>query len=171
MAWNHIQPPCNTCVHYAQRSQDNRNHQGPTLPHAAYLHPQVAVLRQLLSVFPVDVAIGRAADINKKTVARLLISETDVRTVGFDLLSSGNGRILHKHNVVCLHKPIRLMPVPSTRHWNPIIATNVPVDDGGYLIVSISVVRRCEGTTACHNVVDCLQACTALHTRQVGLTS
>ena len=37
---------------------------------------------------------------------------------------------------------------------------NVPVDDGD-LIMSISAVRQHHSTTACHNVVDCLQACTA----------
>ena len=47
MTWNNVQPPCNTCVHCAQSSQDHRNHQCSTMPHAAYLHSQVAVLRQL----------------------------------------------------------------------------------------------------------------------------
>ena len=64
-------------------------------------------------------------------------------------------------SVIRLHKPIRLMPIPPALHWNLKMPTNVPVDDGGDLIVSISVVRRCHCTTACHNVVDCFQACTA----------
>ena len=67
MTWNNVQPQCNTCVHCAQSSQDHRNHQCSTMPHAAYLHSQVAVLRQLLSMFLANVAISRTADINKKT--------------------------------------------------------------------------------------------------------
>ena len=41
------------------------------------------------------------------------------------------------------------------------MVTNIPVNDGGHLIVSISVVHWCQSTTACHNVVDCFQAYTA----------
>ena len=41
--------------------------------------------------------------------------------------------------------------------------TNIPVDDGGDLIVSISVARRCHSTTACHNVSRPME--------EVGLTS
>ena len=50
------------------------------------------------------------------------------------------------------------------------MTTNVSVDNGGHMIVSISVVHmivsisvvyRCQGTTACHNVVNCFQAYTA----------
>ncbi len=41
------------------------------------------------------------------------------------------------------------------------MTTNVPVDNGGHLIGSIGVVHWCQGTKACHNVVDCLQVCTA----------
>ena len=48
----------------------------------------------------------------------LLISETDVWTIGFDLLGSGDGGILHHSNVIRLHKPIRMMPVPSLEHQN-----------------------------------------------------
>ena len=161
MTWNNVQPPCNTCVHCAQSSQYHGNHLGSTLPHAAYLHPQVAILGQLLSMLPTNVAIGRTADVNEKAGVSLLVSETDVRSVGFDLPCSGDGRIPHHYDVIRLHKPIRLMPIPPALHWNLKMPTNVPVDDGGDLIVSISVVRRCHCTTACHNVVDCLQACTA----------
>ena len=142
----------------AQSSQYHGNHVGPTLPHAADLHPQVAILCQLLSMLPTDVAIGRTADINEMAGVSLLVSETNVRSVGFDLPCRGDGRIPHYHG---LHKPIRLMPVPPALHWNLKMPTNVPVDDGGDLIVAISVVRRCHSTTACHSVVDCLQACTA----------
>ena len=85
MTWNNVQPPCNTCVHCAQSSQDHRNQQCSTMPHAAYLHSQFAVLRQLLSMFFANVAISRTTDINKKTSVCLLISETDVWTIGFDL--------------------------------------------------------------------------------------
>ena len=97
----------------------------------------------------------------QKAGVSLLVSETDVRSVGFDLPCSGDGRIPHHYDVIRLHKPIRLMPIPPALHWNLKMPTNVPVDDGGDLTVSISVVRRCHCTTACHNVVDCLQACTA----------
>ena len=125
MTWNNVQPSCNTCVHCAQSSQDHRNHQCSTMPHAAYLHSQVAVLRQLLSMFLANVAISRTADINKKTSVCLPISETDVWTIGFDVLGSGDGGIPHHSNVIRLHKPIRMMPVPSALHWNPIIYINI----------------------------------------------
>ena len=125
---------------------------GSTLPHAAYLHPQVAILGQLLSMLPTDVAIGRTADVNEKAGVSLLVSETDVRSVGFDLPCSGDGRIPHHYDVIRLHKPIRLMPIPPALHWNLKMPTNVPVDDGGDLIVSISVVRRCHCTTTCYNL-------------------
>ena len=161
MTWNNVRPPCNTCVHCAQSSQDHRNHQCSTMPHAAYLHSQVAVLRQLLSMFLANVTISRTADINKKTSVCLPICETDVWMIGFDLPGSGDGGIPHHSNVIRLHNPIRMMPVPSALHWNPKMATNIPVNDGGHLIVSISVVRWCQSTTACHNVVDCFQAYTA----------
>ena len=54
-----------------------------------------------------------------------------------------------------------MMPVPSALHWNPKMVTKIPVNDGGHLIVLISVVDRCQSTTACYNVVDCFQAYTA----------
>ena len=123
--------------------------------------PQVTVFRQLLSLFPGNVAISRTADINKETSVCLLISETDVRTIGTDLPSNRNGSILHHSDVVRLHKPIMMMPVPSALHWNPKMTTNVPMDNRGHLIVSISVVHRCVGTTACNNVVNYFQAYTA----------
>ena len=41
------------------------------------------------------------------------------------------------------------------------MTTNVPVDNGDHPIVSISVVYRCQGTTACQNVVDCFHVYTA----------
>ena len=123
--------------------------------------PPPAGRRQLLSMLPTDVAIGRTDDVNEKAGVSLLVSETDARSVGFDLLGRGDGRIPYHYDVVRLHKPIRLMPIPPALHWNLKMPTNVPVDDGGNLIVSISVVHRCHCTTACHNVVDCFQACTA----------
>ena len=141
MTWNNVQPPCNTCVHCGQRSQYHGNHLGSTLPHAAYLHPQVAILGQLLSMLPIDVAIGRTADVNELAGVSLLVSETDVRSVGFGLPCSEDGRIPHHYDVIRLHKPIRLMPIPPALHWNLKMPTNVPVDDGGDLMVSISVVR------------------------------
>ena len=64
-------------------------------------------------------------------------------------------------DVVRLHHPIRMMPVPYALHWNPSMTTNVLVDNGGHLIVSISVVYWCQGTTRCHNVVNCSHAYTA----------
>ena len=170
MTWNNVQPPCNTCVHCAQSSQDHRNHQCSTMPHAAYLHSQVAVLRQLLSMFLANVAISRTADINKKTSVCLPISETDVWTIGFDLPGSGDGDIPHHSNVIRLHKPIRMMPVPSAFYWNPKMTTNIPVNDGGHLIVSISVVHRCQSTTACHNVVTCFLAYTAHAASRTDIT-
>ena len=124
-----------TCVHCAQRFQRHWNNQCPTLPHAAYLDPQVTVFRQLLSLFPGNVVINRTADINKKTSVCLPISETDVRTIGTDLPSSKDGCISHHRDVARLHKPIRMMPVPFALHWNPKMTTNVPVDNGGHLIV------------------------------------
>ena len=106
------------------------------------------------------------ADINKKAnvclliYTCLLICETDVRTIGTDLPRSRDGCIPHS-DVVRLHKPIRMMSVPSALHWNPKMSTNVPVDNGGHLIVSISIVYQCQSTTACNNVVGCFQAYTA----------
>ena len=171
MTWNNVQPRCkNTCVHCAQSSQDHRNHQCPTMPHAVYLHLQVAVLRQLLGMFLTNVTISRTADINKKTSVCLLISETDVWTIGFDLSCSEDGGIPHHSNVIRLHKPIRMMPVPSALHWNPKMATNISVNDEGHLIVSISVVHRCQSTTACHNVVNCFQAYTAHAASRTDIT-
>ena len=116
VTWNNVQPPCNTCVHCAQSSQHHGNHLGLTFPHAAYLHPQVTVLCQLLSMLPTNVAIGKTADINEKAGVSLLVSETDVRSVGFDLPCSGDGRIPHHHHVVRLHKPIRLICVVAPLH-------------------------------------------------------
>ena len=79
-------------------------------------------------------------------VLSLLVYEADVRSVGFDLPCSGDDRISHHHDVVRLHKASRSMPVPSALHWNLKMPTNIPVDDGSDLIVSISVVRRCHST-------------------------
>ena len=102
MTWNNVQPPCNTCVHCAQSSQYHGNHLGSKLPHAAYLHPQVAILGQLLSMLPTDVAIGRTADVNEKAGVSLLVSEKDVRSVGFDLPCSGDGRIPHHYLIIII---------------------------------------------------------------------
>ncbi len=118
---------------------------------------------------PGDVAISTTADINKKTNVCLLIFETDVRMIGTDLPRSRNGCIPHHSDVIRLHKPIRMMPVPSALHWNPKMATNIPVNDGGHLIMSISVVRQCQSTSACHNVVDCFQAYTAHATSRTDI--
>ncbi len=104
------------------------------------------------------------------SIVCLPISETDVWTIGFDLPGSGDGGISHHSNVIRLHKSIRMMPVPSALHWNPKMATNIPVNDGGHLIVSISVVHRCQSTTACHNVVDCFQAYTAHAASRTDIT-
>ena len=145
MTWNNVQPPCNTRVHCAQCSQHHWNNQCPTLPHVAYLLPQVTVLCQLLSLFSGDVAISRTADINMKTTICPLISETDVRTIGTDLPSSRDDCIPHHSAVIRLHKPIRMMPVPSALHWDPKLTTNVPVDNAGHLILLISVVHWCQG--------------------------
>ena len=76
-------------------------------------------------MFLANVAISRTADINKKTSLCLSISETDVWTIGFDLLGSGDGGIPHHSNVIRLHKPIRTMPVPSALHCNPKMATKI----------------------------------------------
>ena len=160
---------CNTCVHCAQSSQDHRNHQCSTMPHAAYLHSQVAVLRQLLNMFLANVAISRTADI-KKTSVCLLIFLTDVWTIGFDVPCSGDGGVPHHSNVIRLHKPIRMMPVPSALHWNPKMATNIPVNDGGHLIVSINVVRQFQSSTVCHIVVDCFRAYTAHAASRTDIT-
>ena len=142
-----------------QSSQDHWNHLGLTLPHSAYLRPQVTVLCQILSMLPANIAIGRTAGINKKTRVSLLVSETDVR---YDLPCSGDGCIPHHYDVAHLCKPIRLMPVPPALCWNLKMPINVPVDDEGDLVVSASVVCQCHNTIACHNMVDCLQACIAL---------
>ncbi len=117
-----------------------------------------------------NVAISRTADINKKTSVCLPISETDVWTIGFDFLGSWDGDIPHHSNVIRLHKPIRMMPVPSALHWNIKITTNISVNDGGHLIVSISVVHRCQSTTACHNVIDCFQGYTAHAVSRTDIT-
>ena len=91
----------------------------PTSPHASHT----------------DVAIVRTADINKKTGVSLFVSETNIWSVGFHLPCSGDGRGPHHHDVARLHKPIRLIPVPPALHWNLKMPTNIPVDDGGDLIV------------------------------------
>ena len=64
-----------------------------------------------------EVAIGRTADINKKTGIGLVVSETDVRSVGFDLSCNGDGGIPHHYDVLRLHKPNRLALVPPALHW------------------------------------------------------
>ena len=97
-------PACT--VPKAPKTTGTTNHQCSTMTHEAYLHSQVAVLRQLLSMFLANVAISRTADINKKTSVCLPISETDVWTIGFDLPGSGDGGIPHHSNVIRLHKPI-----------------------------------------------------------------
>ena len=103
----------------------------------------LCVICVLFSMFLANVAISRTADINKNTSV-CFISETDYWTIGFDPLGSGDGGIPHHSNVICLHKSIRMMQVPSTLHCNPKMATNIPVNDGDHLIVSISVVHRCQ---------------------------
>ena len=169
MTWNNVQPPCNTCVHCAQSSPDQRNHQCSKMLHAAYLHSQVAVLHQLLSMFFANVAISRTADINKKTSVCFHISETDGWTISFDIAGSGNGGIPHHSNVIRLQKPIRMMPVPSALHWSLKMTTNIPVNDEGHQILSISVVHRCQSSTACHMWSTVSRS--TVHMRQVGLAS
>ena len=63
---------------------------------------QVAVLCQLLSLFPGEVA-SRTADINKKTSVYPLISYADVMTIGTDLPSSRDDCIPH-HSVVSVSR-------------------------------------------------------------------
>ena len=121
-------------------------------------------------MFPANVAISRAADINKKTSVCLSISESDVWTIGFNLLGSGDGASPHYSNVIRLHKPIWMMPVPSALHCNPKMTTNSPVNDGGHLIVSISVDHWCQITTICHNVVECFQGYTAHAASRTDIT-
>ena len=87
-------------------------------------------------MLPTDVAICRTADVNEQAGVSLLVSETDVRSVGFDLPCSGDGRTPHHYDVIRLHKPIRLMPIPPALHWNLKMTTNVPVDDGGDPVAS-----------------------------------
>ena len=70
------------------------------------------MLDQLLSMFPTDVAIGRTADVDEKAGVSLLVSETDVRSVGFDLPCSGDGGIPHHYDVIHLHKPIICVVMP-----------------------------------------------------------
>ena len=72
-----------------------------------------------------------------------------------------DGFVPHYTDVVRLHHRIRMMPVPYSLHWNPRMTTNVVVDNGSHRIVSISVVYLCQGTTRCHDVVNCSQAYTA----------
>ena len=74
------------------------------------------MLRQLLSMFPANDVISRTADINKKATVCLLISETDVWRIDFDLPGSRDGGISHHSNVIRLHKPIKMMPVLSALH-------------------------------------------------------
>ena len=50
-----------------------------------------------LSMLPTDVAIDRTADVNEQAGVSLLVSETGVRSVGFDLPCSGDGRIPRCH--------------------------------------------------------------------------
>ena len=113
----------------SKTTKTRRNYLGPTLPHAAYLYPQVTILCQFLSMLPTDDTIGRTADISKKTGVSLPVSQTDVRSVGFDLPCSGDGCIPQNKDVVHLHKPIRLMPVPLALHCNIKMPTIVPVND------------------------------------------
>ena len=80
MSIHHAIPACS--VPKAPKTKGTM-HLRPTLPHAAYLHPQVAILCQILSMVPTDVPIGRTADVNKKT--------TVSRPVGW--LCSGDGPI------------------------------------------------------------------------------
>ena len=60
--------------------------------------------------------LRKTLDNNKKTSVCLLISEKDVCRIGFNVLGSGDGGIPHHSNVIRLHKPIRMMPVPSALH-------------------------------------------------------
>ena len=102
------------------------------------------------------------------SAGQLLVSKRDVRSVGFDFPCSEDGRIPPTSPRCCpSHKPIRLMPVSPALLKLP---TNVPVDEGGDLIVSISVVRRCHSSIQPATMWSTVSR-PALHTRQVGLTS
>ena len=122
VTWNNVQPPNNTCVHCAQSSQYHRSHMGPILPHAAYLH---------LRKSPYLANFSRVRQMSSWLALIFL-------TVGMVI-----SHITTMSSVSRIHKPIRLMPVPPVLHWNLKLPTNVPVDDGGDLIVSTSIVRRC----------------------------
>ena len=56
-----------------------------------HIRLHVAILWQFLSMLSTDGAIGRTADIIEKTAVSLIVSETDVRSVGFDLPCSEDG--------------------------------------------------------------------------------
>ena len=90
---------------------------------------------------PMLPSAGQLMSIRRQVFVFLFLRH--VWTIGFDLLGSGDGGIPHS-NVIRLHEPIRMMPVPSALHWNPKMVANIPVNDGGHLIVSISVVHRCQ---------------------------
>ena len=80
-------------------------------------------------------SVGQLISMRRQVLA--FLSLRHVRSVGFDLPCSDDGRIPYHHDVVRLHKPIRLMPVPPGLHCNLKMLTNVPVDDGGNLIMSL----------------------------------
>ena len=87
-------------------------------------------------MLPTYVAISRTADVTEKAGISLLVSvsETDVQSVGHDFPCSRERRTPQHHDVVPLHKPITLMPVPLALHWNLKMPKNVLVDAGGELI-------------------------------------
>ena len=96
---------------------------------------------------------GQLMPLRKQVLA--FLSLRHIRSVGCDLPCSGDGRIPYYHDVVRLHKPIRLMPVPLALHWNLEMPKNVPVDDVGDLIVSISEVPKSLVLSSHHLSLSC----------------
>ena len=86
---------------------------------------------------------GQLMSMRRQVLAFLSLRQMSGRLAGFDLPYSGDGRIPHHYDIISLHMRIRLMPIPPALHWNLKMPTNVPVNDGGDLNVSISVVCRC----------------------------
>ena len=79
----------------------------PTLPSAGQL---MSMSRQVLAFLSLRQMSGRLA-LNFPAVG-MVVSQID------------------HYDVIRLHKPIRLMPIPPALHWNLKMPTNVPVKDG-----------------------------------------
>ena len=92
------------------------------------------------------------ADINEKADVSLLVAVTAARSVGFGHPCSGDGH--YRTSPRCRPSPLAYQIDASTTralHWNLSMPTNLLVDNGGDLTVSISIVRRCHSITAFHN--------------------